>query len=74
MIQVKDYSDKGGKQGKTFRYEVGMYFTELEVKNEVYSSEIIIAKFKYYADALYFAETMAKNPNQGGILSINIYS
>ena len=74
MIKIRDYSDKGTKQGKNFRYEVGIFVTGLQVDNEFYDPSTIIGKFKAYEDALYFAETMAKNPNQGAILQINIYS
>ena len=63
-IPIVDISDKGMKQGKTFRYEVGF----LHTANENETPEIT-AKFKSYGDAYTFAFNAAKgNMYYAGIL------
>lgn len=59
MITINDISDKGNNasMGKRLKYEVGVFHKEND-NNEV--SEIY-AKFKHYADALFYAESIARN-------------
>lgn len=61
MKQIYDISDKGKRQGKSFRYEVGYY----SKPNPMESDEIpeIGAKFRRYGDALIYAQWLANAPD-----------
>ena len=49
MLNIRDISDKGLKNRKGLRYEVGVSHSELDDTPE------IVAKFKAYGDAYAFA-------------------
>jgi hypothetical protein len=61
MVRINDISDKGRKQGKTLRYEIGYYCKPNPDTSE--ETPEIVAKFKRYGDALNFAITIAKSPD-----------
>lgn len=54
--QIRDISDKGLKQGKKLRYEVGLFYAKNQDEPD------IVAKFRHYGDALVFADAVKKAP------------
>lgn len=54
MIKIIDISDKGRKQSKKLKYEVGLFHTD----NAEEAPEIV-AKFRSYGDGMSFAYTIA---------------
>lgn len=57
MITINDISDKGNSSMvKRLKYEVGV----LHKENDVNETPEIYAKFRFYLDALTFAERLSK--------------
>lgn len=61
--KIYDISDKGRKQGKTMRYEVGLFCKP--INNPEHTEEIpeYTAKFKRHGDAYYYATWLANSPD-----------
>ena len=54
--KIMDISDKGRKQGKKLRYEVGLFYAENQTEPD------IVAKFRHYGDCLIFAKAVQDAP------------
>lgn len=65
MKRIYDISDKGRKQGKAMRYEVGYFCKPIPNGNPDESLEEpeYVAKFRRYGDALTFANFVANAPD-----------
>jgi hypothetical protein len=61
MTNIRDISDKGRKQGKSLRYEVGYYCKPCPDTSD--EQPEIIAKFKRHGDAYRFAQLVAVSPD-----------
>ena len=55
--QIRDISDKGRKQTKRLKYEVGLFYAANNQENPD-----VVAKFRCYGDALLFATTLKNAP------------
>lgn len=66
MVKILDISDKGRKQGKLLRYEIGYYCKPNPEQSE--ESPEIVAKFKRYGDAFRFAQMIANSPDATMVL------
>jgi hypothetical protein len=54
--QIRDISDKGRKQNKQLKYEVGLFYAANQENPD------IVAKFRHYGDALIFANAIKAAP------------
>jgi hypothetical protein len=54
--QIRDISDKGLKQGRKLRYEIGVFYAQNQEEPD------IVAKFRHYGDALVFATAVQNAP------------
>ena len=54
--KIRDISDKGLKQNKKLKYEIGLFYAQNQDEPD------IVAKFRHYGDALIFATSVKNAP------------